>query len=486
MRRRLPAIALLLAACGIDVGSGSFLFSVSGSADVDATGTATLDVGIVPTGSFRDDVVIGLTGAPAGLTADPLTLTTGTSSGKLVLHAPAGTVIDQSVLVTGTTQVQRATVAIWVTSGFNTGTLDTSFGAAGRATIPFDGKCSHFMVAEVDGKLLFPVRHDTAPGQIIRLTADGQLDGSFGTNGVATLAGTAGGPADVFAGAGGGLIAVGQEAPSGAAKVGRLWALNANGTPDGNIGSGGVVDLGSATTLDGVVAADQKIFVAGSVASGVWLGERLSENGTPDGQYGSQGSLQLGFAAEQAPAGHGAWLAAGATSGGNGALSLVSADGAVTASMQTGGRGTFTSPLVDGGQMLVMFQTQSSSGDPQVVVRRLLPDLSTDPAFGTGGSAAVAAPPGALHLAAVQADGKVIIVRAPDFTGSAQVVRLGADGAPDPTVHVGVARLAGEPPHGSNDPILCLGHALDAQGRLIVAYKYSTDGGVAHVVRIGL
>src|SRR5262249_48759018 len=219
-------VGLLLASCGINVSNGSFLFSVSGSADVDATGTARLDVGIVPTGSFRDDVGVALAGAPAGLTADPLTLTTGTPTGKLVLHVAAGTLVDQSVVVTGTTPVQRATVPAGVAAGFTTGTLDTSFGTAGRATIPFDGKCSHFMVAEVDGKLLFPVRHDTAPGQIIRLTADGQLDGSFGTNGVATLAGTAGGPADVFAGAGGGLIAVGQEAPSGAAKVGRPWAPN--------------------------------------------------------------------------------------------------------------------------------------------------------------------------------------------------------------------------------------------------------------------
>lgn len=484
MRRRLPAIAflsLLLASCGVNVSNGTFLFSVSGAADLEAGGTAMLDADIVPTGSFSDDVTVALAGAPAGLTADPLTLTAGTPTGKLVLHAAAGAVIDQAVVVTGTAQVQRATVELWVTVGFTTGTLDASFGSAGRATIPFDGKCSsHFMVAQPDGKLLFPVRHDAAAGQIIRLTADGQLDGSFGANGVVTLAGTAGGPSDTFADATGEILAVGLEA-----KMSRVWALHADGTPDDGVGTGGVVDLGAAATLDTVVLAGQKIYLAGSDTGGAWLGERLTGDGSRDAQYGTQGSLQLTFAADQAAAGHGAWLAAGATSAGNGALSLVSADGAVIAS-QSAGRGTFMSPLVDGGQRLVLFQTQSASGDPQAVVRRLLPDLSTDSTFGTGGSASIPDPPGTLDLAAVQSDGKIVIVRAPDFSGSAQVLRLGADGTPDPTVHVGVARLAGDPPHGSNDPVVCHGHALDAEGRLVVAYRYSTDAGVAHVVRIEL
>jgi len=469
MWRTLPSIALLLASCGVNVSNGTFIFSVTGAADFEAGGSAMLDVEIVPTGSFDDDVSVGLANAPGGLTADPLTLTTGKPTGKLVLHGAPGTVIDGSALVVGSTGVQQAFVSVWVTAGFSTGTLDTSFGSAGRATIPFDGKCGRFMVAEADGKLLFPVRHDAAPGQIIRLTADGQLDGGFGTNGVATLAGTAGGPSDVSADGSGALVAVGLEG-----KMSRLWALHVDGTPDGNVGTAGVVDLGGAATLDRVVAADGKIFLAGSVASGSWFGERLDANGAVGG------TVQLGFAADEAPAGHGAWLAAGATSGGNGALSLVSADGTVTASPQPSARGTFASPLVDGGQIAVIFETPLASGDVQAVVRRLNPDLST------AESAGIAAPAGALHLAAVQSDGKLVIVRAPDFTGSVQVLRLNSDGSPDPTVHVGVARLAGEPPHAPNDPVVCLGHALDTEGRLVVAYKYSTDAGVAHVVRVQL
>lgn len=478
--RRVCVLASLAASCSIDRHFTVYEVTVHGTGNLDGDRTATVTVELAP--PLEEAALLLLGDSPFGLGADPVTLPVGSTGGQLILHADDGAFIDSSLSVTVAASTGGVTAQIWASSGFATGTLDPTFGDRGETTIPFDGDCSRFMIAQPDGKLLFPVIHDTAPGQLLRLTSDGRLDEAFGANGLVTLDGTAGGAADVLVREDGSLVAIGRDTSPSLGMRALLWRLSADATTTST------VDLGARAVFSAIAASADEIFVAGtSVRTGAWAGARLDPGGNLDPQYGDQGLVELEFTAEQAAAGQGAWLLAGSNPTGVGELATLSPDGTVSASLRSTDALEYMSPLVTGGQVYVMSERASSVFlGRQVIVQRLRPDLSVDPNFGVGGAPYVTAPPGVLRLSAVQSDGKIVIVRAPTWVGAVQVLRLNADGTPDPTVRVDVGLLVGEQPHESTDPIVCLGDALDAQGRLIVAYKYASDAGSAHVVRIHL
>jgi len=189
------------------------------------------------------------------------------------------------------------------------GNLDNSFGVNGIATTSFgpNGAVSYALVIQSSGKIVLAgYAAPVGPSRfaLARYTSYGAIDSSFGPNGNGTVTTTVGSGATAFALAvqptTGELIALGSAGPTLA-----LARYTADGVLDTTFGSSGIVmtsignvyGLGNAMTVQN----DGKILVTGLISSKFGL-ERFNVNGAVDSTFGTSGQVttQIGVTTDYA------------------------------------------------------------------------------------------------------------------------------------------------------------------------------------------
>jgi uncharacterized delta-60 repeat protein len=252
--------------------------------------------------------------APAAQ-AGPLDLDPGFGAGGVILTGGAQGgrwsavhgFADGSFLAAG--EVANDTLAL--TKRRADGTPDPAFGSGGLVT--FGGGQGSVLARSVivlpDGRILVAATATAAVPVIVvaRLSAAGVLDGTFGTNGIATVTTSNGGVRLGHAAVqpDGKIVLAGTH--PGASDSGILARLTADGQDDAGFGSGGQSRIllgGAATRLDDVaVDASDRIVVTGwraasgaAGAKGQLTVARYSAAGTLDTSYGT-GATPTGFTA---------------------------------------------------------------------------------------------------------------------------------------------------------------------------------------------
>jgi uncharacterized delta-60 repeat protein len=190
---------------------------------------------------------------------------------------------------------------------FPDGSLDPSFGNNGLAVIDINGGVNecYAMVLQPDGKILLGgAIHNTATGFcVVRLNANGTLDGSFGNGGAAIVA-FGDGPDfayDLALQADGKIVAAGITAGGLDLDI-ALLRLNTNGTLDTSFSFDGkvITSIADDDWAQGVaVSANGKITVAGS-AQDTFNGTstaliRYNADGTLDNSFGVNGVVETDF-----------------------------------------------------------------------------------------------------------------------------------------------------------------------------------------------
>ena len=171
------------------------------------------------------------------------------------------------------------------------GTLDTTFGSNGVATpLASRGGDVHAMVIQPDGRIVV-AGHGFC---LARLMADGSLDPSFGSGGEVVGPIAPPGPVSqlVFGMAlqADGRIVLAGQADGGSGAAAALARYNTDGSRDVSFGTGGVVfgpypGIASAVALQ----ADGRIVVAG----GAFQVTRFNADGTLDAGFGSGGQVTV-------------------------------------------------------------------------------------------------------------------------------------------------------------------------------------------------
>jgi uncharacterized delta-60 repeat protein len=169
------------------------------------------------------------------------------------------------------------------------GTLDSTFGAGGQVTLNIDDSGSAFAVAiQSDGKILVGAPDELQLG-IFRLNTNGSLDTSFGSKGVATITATrapfltpANGTIALLAG--GKILVLAQSTPLGAEVFERLLS---NGTPDSSFGTNGAAALVAGGQMLALQPSGEMLVLAGMFTQGVV--SRYEANGTLDATFGGAG-----------------------------------------------------------------------------------------------------------------------------------------------------------------------------------------------------
>jgi len=292
---------------------------------------------------------------------------------------------DGKVIVVGTANGGFLPADDWVIARYNpNGTLDTAFGNGGffRYEMPTDRSAWLYDVAlQPDGKIVV-TGSGTFNFAVARLTADGQLDPTFGVGGVATHdvgpAGSQQYPTTLAVQADGKILVAGWTSTTNTVRVARL---NADGSLDSTYGVGGVAVLPVAGGRASVIAIqpDGKALVAGYGHTGGgrsdWMLARITTGGAPDPTFSGDGVSLLEF---------------------------------------TGESDTVNDlAVLPDGRILVGGVVAVGANNSRMAFARYLPDGRLDPSFGRGGTYTAPASGIALnevYALAVQADGRILAV----------------------------------------------------------------------------
>jgi uncharacterized delta-60 repeat protein len=177
------------------------------------------------------------------------------------------------------------------------GKLDTTFGTGGIAGIDFGGDdFGKALARQADGRILVAGRSTAAGAVVARLRANGALDPDFGTGGRVTLPG-GGSASAVLVQPDRKIVVAGNAAGNATMTVTRLLP---GGAPDPSFDGDGTatIDFGSLADLAAGAALqpDGKIVVAGytQAAEDVAIA-RLNANGSPDATFGNAGKATVDF-----------------------------------------------------------------------------------------------------------------------------------------------------------------------------------------------
>jgi uncharacterized delta-60 repeat protein len=378
--------------------------------------------------------------------------------------------------------------------------LDTSFAGDGTVTTEFGSgpAAATGLAIAADGDIVVAgsAGDDLA---LARYSPDGAPDAGFGTAGTVStdIVGSAGTGHDVALHATGRIVVVGSAVAGGQTTV-VLTRHLADGSLDPTFGSGGVAQTSVAGDALGVaIAPDGGVVVAGCDGDQARVA-RFLPTGAPDTAFGSGGAAVLPFdpdgssAADVAIDAGGRIVVVGEADDGRLATARLLADGAPDASFGTGGvvlsdvgepaRGTALA--LDGDSIVVAGYTTGSPSS--AVVARYLGDGSRDTAFGTSGlvvrpvGEGTPATGGPAEAVAVDSAGRTVVVGSDTHPLGADtqvaVMRFLADGRLDRGFSQDGELLFG-PALGNDD----LGHAVavDAADNILVAGSTAPEGGGA-------
>jgi uncharacterized delta-60 repeat protein len=292
-------------------------------------------------------------------------------------------------------------------------------GGPGSVAVQADGK---IVVVGTTSARLTPIDYGTIPesfAEVARYNADGSLDTSFGTAGRVTLdfGSTNDSASGVVVQADGKIVVAGGS--DGDFAVARL---NPDGSLDTSFGTGGkqTVDFGGYDgASDVALQADGKIVLAGGTDGGFAVA-RLNADGSLDTSFDGDGEQTIDFGSDDGASGVALQADGKIVVTGGADIARLNPDGSLDTSFGTGGKET----SVGGGAVAV-------EADGKIVVAggsgvaRLNPDGSLDASFGTAGRQTSVGG----SSVALEADGKIVI--AGGSGGDYSVSRLNADGSLD-------------------------------------------------------
>ena len=401
------------------------------------------------------------------------------------------------------------------------GSLDLSFNGDGIVTTDFGNRNEHLRAVAVqpDGKIVAAGYTQEGHGfdfALVRHTAGGDLDGSFGDGGRVTTA--FGHHAHIHGMA---LQPDGKIVACGHTHTYRnddflMARYNADGTLDASFGGDGKVALdfngGFDYCFGAVVQPDGKILVAGTAlvdSTYDFALARYNADGSLDASFGSGGKVTTEFGAADATqsdqsqalalqsdgkivvAGYSSTKKSGGEVSTDFALARYNADGSLDTSFGTDGKVTthfgngndriYKVALQSNGKIVAMGRSFSATNrEVDFEVARYNADGSLDESFGNGGKVRTDLGYGEYgYSGAVQPDGKIVVagyVYAPavgDAPASQDqlVVRYNADGSRDTSFgRDGVVRTD----IGGEDQAYAV--ALQSDGKIVVAGNSSIDG----------
>lgn len=188
------------------------------------------------------------------------------------------------------------------------GVLDTSFGTGGRTVVeaPSSYLRPQIVRSDANGRLVMGGTlgpFDTGTPLVARLTNTGQLDSSFGDNGIVVMPFLQGhGWVNRLAiAADGKILAAGERFDANQIRQHFVARLNTNGTFDASFGSGGrIVAPGGIRSL--LLEPDGKLLLGGTIGGTIselrpglaWLA-RYNSDGSPDVTFGLRGRSRVDF-----------------------------------------------------------------------------------------------------------------------------------------------------------------------------------------------
>ena len=188
------------------------------------------------------------------------------------------------------------------------GTLDPTFGTGGVVTTPIDGLSGTTVLVQPDGRIV--VTGNTSSGTpsavVVRYEADGTIDGTFGTGGIAFLGLPDSWMRLAVLQPDGAIVVAGQDDDGFA-----VMRVTGSGVVDPTFGVGGVARTSfywSAYPSDAVLRPDGRIVVLGQRFA--WLDSHLEIDtvfasytpaGAPDGTFNGNGTALFSFGSDISP-----------------------------------------------------------------------------------------------------------------------------------------------------------------------------------------
>jgi uncharacterized delta-60 repeat protein len=248
-------------------------------------------------------VEITLSGAPVGLTAGPLVLAPGVTSGALNLTmSPTAAPGDVVVSIIATSGELEASTDLRVVLRGRPGTLDRRLGTDGIQIIDF-GRVYRVLPLD-DGSVILAgvLEVPSYRAAVAKLTPEGAPDASFGEAGWLANPWESGGVEgylDVTLSGDGQLLASGYSYQGMDGQLGILTRFDRSGDLDPMFGIGGKVTIGAADggsffVRTAVVADDGRVLVGAQTPStfeGLPYLARLTADGTVDPTFGTEGYL---------------------------------------------------------------------------------------------------------------------------------------------------------------------------------------------------
>jgi uncharacterized delta-60 repeat protein len=278
--------------------------------------SAPASVNVVRSGGFSGPVDLSFPALPAGVTVTPATLTlpAGATSGTVTVQVAATTPTGAlSLAVHGVSDALTSDSAIALTVPQPMGGVDTTFGTAGTGSsvvaITENGlsftptyaalqSTGAIVVAGSFGQFGFGSNNS---GGVVRLTANGELDTTFGGGSGYALSPVTGTQFNQIAIQGDDAVVVTYESTSGSGAAGAVRFL-ANGAVDTSFGSGGAAAVSGIYASLVALQANGQIIVAGQANTspyGIAAG-RLTTGGALDTTYGSNGIARIASTASPA------------------------------------------------------------------------------------------------------------------------------------------------------------------------------------------
>jgi len=319
------------------------------------------------------------------------------------------------------------------------GTLDPTFGTGGKKVIDFGGadEGAHAAALQPDGKIVLAGDTHLKPA-VVRLRVNGTLDPSFENDGKKAFSwGAIGRITAVIVAPNGKILLGGFSGPEGGdVKVARL---NANGLLDKTFGTGGIaaVDFGGTEFGEAMARqADGRILVAGRADPGGAIVARLRATGALDPDFGAGGRVTLpgGGSANAVLVQPDRRILVAGNANGSATMTVtrLKPDGSIDTSFGTNGTASVDfgalADQADGaalqadGRIVIAGSSQATG---TVAVARLTPGGALDPGFGVGGRVRVDFGVATFgHAVALAPNGRIVVAGQKSGADDFAVARL--------------------------------------------------------------